>query len=105
MEPELRANDELVVKGFMSPGGSRFRAFLDEEKAWKCTFDHDGVSCQHGKGRMERALGTIRGFFVYKPVTCGGGCGARCEQRFVSVEQCQKHVQKKRSGRVACSDW
>lgn len=76
-EPELRANDELVVKGLVSPGGSRFRAFLDEERGWKCTFDHDGVTCQHGKGRMERALGTIRGFFVYKPVACSGGCGSR----------------------------
>lgn len=76
-EPELRANDVLVVKGLIAPGGSRFRAFLDEERGWMCTFNHDGVQCQHGKGRMERALGTIRGFFMYKPVACGGACGLK----------------------------
>ena len=122
-EPELRSDDILVQRGLINAGGSRFRAFLDEEKGWMCTFDHDGAPCQHGKGRMERALGTVRGFFVYKPVQCGGACGSRwcvcscfvsrsdgssypySDQRFVSVEQCQKHVQKKRSGRVACQEW
>ncbi|KAG8815247.1 hypothetical protein FRC19_001167 [Serendipita sp. 401] len=106
-EPEVRHDDELVKRGLLvgnRVGGSRFRAFLDEENGYKCTFDHDGVPCSHGKGRTERALGTIRGFFRYKPVVCNGGCGMPCNQRFVSVEQCQKHVQKKRSGRVACPD-
>ncbi|KAG8814002.1 hypothetical protein FRC17_001338, partial [Serendipita sp. 399] len=106
-EPEVRHDDELVKRGLLvgnRVGGSRFRAFLDEENGYKCTFDHDGVPCTHGKGRTERALGTIRGFFRYKPVVCNGGCGMPCNQRFVSVEQCQKHVQKKRSGRVACPD-
>lgn len=104
-EPEVRHNDDLVKRGLLTHiGGSRFRAFLDEENGYRCTFDHDGAPCTHGKGRTERALGTIRGFFRYKPVVCTGGCGTRCNQRFVSVEQCQKHVQKKRSGRATCPD-
>jgi len=76
-EPELRANDELVVGGYISPGGSRFRAFLDEERGWRCTFDHNGAACTHGKGRQERAVGTIRSFFMYKPFPCGTQCGTR----------------------------
>ncbi|PVG00584.1 hypothetical protein CPB86DRAFT_782418 [Serendipita vermifera] len=104
-EPELRPDDPLITSKLIHVvGGSRFKAFLDEENGYKCTFDHDGVPCHHGKGRTERALGTIRGFFRYKPVMCNGSCGTRCNQRFVSVEQCQKHVQKKRSGRAACPD-
>ena len=77
-EPEVRHNDELVKKGLIAHvGGSRFRAFLDEGNGYRCTFDHDGAPCTHGKGRTERALGTIRGFFRYKPVVCTGGCGSR----------------------------
>jgi hypothetical protein len=77
-EPELRPDDPLIQSKLIHVvGGSRFKAFLDEENGYKCTFDHDGVPCHHGKGRTERALGTIRGFFRYKPVMCNGSCGSR----------------------------
>lgn len=74
-EPEVQFNDPLVQKGLVPVGGSRFRAFLDEDNGYKCTFNHDGQPCNHGKGRLERALGTIRRLFRYKPVLCNGTCG------------------------------
>jgi hypothetical protein len=74
-EPEVQHNDMLARRGILPVGGSRFRAFLDESNGYKCAFDHDGQPCGHGKGRPERALGNIRRFFRYKPVTCNGSCG------------------------------
>jgi hypothetical protein len=74
-EPEVQHNDTLARRGILPVGSSRFRAFLDELNGYKCTFDHDGKPCHHGKGRPERALGNIRHFFRYKPVMCNGNCG------------------------------
>jgi hypothetical protein len=74
-EPEIQHNDTLARRGILPVGASRFRAFLDESNGYKCAFDHDGKPCNHGKGRQERALGTIRRFFRYKPVMCNGNCG------------------------------
>lgn len=77
-EPVLQENDDLVLRKLVNPGFSRFMIFLDVTNGYKCAFLHDGKPCDHvkdGKSRPMRALGTINGFFKYKPVTCGGSCG------------------------------
>jgi len=78
-EPPVDTSDPAVLLGFISPGMSRFDAFIYQsgEQQHSCRFVGQGESnyCQYTNYRRQRVRAHVQSHFSYEPFLCAGACG------------------------------